>query len=217
MAIRLTKASEQHLELTSQVIDYNQPYSLLASILLVADYNDYSNIFCIGDTNTGDFDFFEVYSDGVTLRMGKVSNWDATSVLGAALTPGVWSNVALVRASSTDLRMYLNGEQTGGVETADVSGRAAPNRLDIGRWGGGYDHAGIRVANTKFFQRALSSAELKAQHSRMRPISRDALWAWYPMVHSTLGGSLLDHSGNGRNLIGVNTPTIEYGPPIGWY
>jgi len=216
VAIRLTKASSQYVRRTGTVVDYNQPYSLLASILVVADYNDYSNIFCIGDAGTGYFDFLEIYSDGVTPRIGRVANWSASTVLGDALTPGAWYDIALVRASSTDLRMFLNGAQTGGVDTNTTQGRVASNYIDIGLFGKAYDYAGIRVANVQFFQRALTPIELSAQHRRLRPVSRDALWAWYPMVHGTLAGSLLDHSGNGRHLTAGGTPTIEDGPPVCW-
>lgn len=58
---------------------------------------------------------------------------------------------------------------------------------------------------------SFSDAQLLSQMNQRAPVG--APWAWFPMNYATLGSNYLDQSGNGRNLIGNGTLTVEDNDP----
>jgi phosphotransferase system IIB component len=215
MAIRLASSSSQGLTFSGGVSTYNSAYTVLMSVYLTTDRNE-RTLFCTlgGVGGAGNIDALETTSSGTTLRISVNESAGANST--SELAVGGWTNIAMVRSSATSLTLFVNGVQVAGPVTTNVTSRAAMDLLRFGSWFALFNFLNGRISNAKLFARALTGAEILQEHSAVRPISTDSLWGWWPCVDSTLTHALKDFSGNGRNLTGVNTPTVEDGPPVGW-
>lgn len=210
MAIRVTAASSQYLGRTASVPNWSA-YAILFSVYLDSDTND-NSAFCVLNSSLGaaEYDRIGVNSDGVTLQL----SCEAGSTTGAALTVGQWYQVAIVRASATDLRMYVDGAQAGSTITASVAGRGACTEMRFGSWFGSYQFLDGRVEDIKILESAPGADEIADRQSVVQALGDE--WAWIPAVDDTLANALLDYSGNGRALTAYATPTIADGAPTAW-
>lgn len=73
-----------------------------------------------------------------------------------------------------------------------------------------------RIVGVKQWNTVLTADELWQESQQFFPLRQANLAAWYPMVGNTVAASVIDHSGNGRNLTSNGTLSIEDGPPIAW-
>jgi hypothetical protein len=210
VAIRLTAASSQYLGRTASVPNWSA-YVVMFEVYLDSDTND-NQAFCVLNSSLGaaEYDMIGTDTDGVTLKL----SCEAGSTTGAALSVGQWYKVAIVRASATDLRMYVDGAQAGSTITASVSGRLSCTEMRFGSWFGSYQFLDGRVEDIKILESAPGADEIADRLSVVQSIGDE--WAWIPAVDDTLASSLLDYSGNGRDLTGYATPTIADGSPTAW-
>lgn len=218
MAVRLTSSQSEYLSRSADLLPYNAAYTAVGFYQIVSDTNDYSHIFQTSNS-TSNVDDLGIDADGTTLALYD----GATTATGASLTVGAWVGVAIVRASATDLRMYYKaspttaGVQTGSTITNDVSGRAAADAMQVGRWvGSNIEFANARWAGWKVYTAALTLAELENEWRSLTPKRTANLWGWYPAVHADIANAVKDYSGNGRDWTANNTPTVEDAPPISW-
>lgn len=215
MAVRFASASSQYLRYEGgAAFDFRQPYTVLFSVCLNSDRNDYTVLMHLESTlGAGNVDFIQTDFTGTRLEFGTES---AGSTTASDLVVGEWAHLALVRSSSTDLRLYRDGAQIGDAVTTDVSGRETTRYIYVGCWFTAALFLDGRVANMKCYSRALSGDEQRREHRMLRPGSMDSLWGWFPMLHGDLASAVKDYSGSGRNFTAYNTPTIEDGPPTTW-
>jgi hypothetical protein len=109
--------------------------------------------------------------------------------------------------------MYLNGVLEIAL-TNSISGRSAPNSMNIGCQDGGYFWNG-RMQAIKAWTAALSAQEILAEMRVIRPIVAANLYGFWPCWPGS-GERVRDYSGNGRNWTESGTITDEDPAPIGW-
>lgn len=215
MAVLLTSSSSQYFRADASTLAFNSAYTILFSVYLTSDLNTYTDFAHVETVNgSSEVDFIITNSNGTQLYLGADPGSGRTT--GADLSTGTWYDLAMVRASATDLRMYRSGSQEGSTLTNNVSSRSDGRYLYLGTWFGLSEFLNGGLANIKIYNRALSADELIAEHVRIRPVSTTDMWAWYPMIGSTIADCVLDWSGNGRNLTAFNTPTVVDGPPVSY-
>jgi hypothetical protein len=142
------------------------------------------------------------------------SNFSAVDVsdAGSALSLNTWNHLAF-RHSGNNMEALLNGV---GDASFTSAGSFTATRFWIGNSQFTTNNLNGRVAGYLIYEAALSDAEIQAQMRQFAPVRIADLWAWYPMVDSSVAGCAVDYSGNGRNLTVNGTLTIEGGPPIAW-
>lgn len=208
-------ASADRLLRTASLPSYNSAYTAMGWVYLVSDLNATVTIFAIDD-NIDDIDAINLGSDGVTLQLGVVVGGVSTGPSGTTLSTGTWYHVAIVRASATDCRLYLNGALDIGPDTRDVSGRSAATRLEWGAFASvNLSRFDGRVAAIKIWDAALSAEEVAAEVRSIRPQRLANLNGWWPCFPGS-GERARDYSGNGRNWTESGTLTDEDPPPVGW-
>lgn len=208
-------ASADRLLRTASLPSYNSAYTAMGWVYLVSDLNATVTIFAIDD-NIDDIDAINLGSDGVTLQLGVVVGGVSTGPSGTTLSTGTWYHVAIVRASATDCRLYLNGALDIGPDTRDVSGRSAATRLEWGAFASvNLSRFDGRVAAIKIWDAALSAEEVAAEVRSIRPQRLANLNGWWPCFPGA-GERARDYSGNGRDWTESGTLTDEDPPPVGW-
>lgn len=213
MAIRAT--GDEGFQRTASALNHNAAYSALVWVRLTNDTNNYIHFFHVG----GDIDAYDVNTDsigtdtdGTSLRMGCAGgSTNSFATVGPIANVAQWYHVALVRESTTALKIYWDGAlQT--TFTNDVSSRVASAEMSVGT----YNAFGMdgRFANVQLFSRALGQAEIQTNMLSYTPSNSSGLWSWAPCVAATVADCLLDISGNARHWSERGTLAIEDGPPI---
>lgn len=216
LAVR-TDASADRLLRTASLPNANAAYTAMGWVYLVSDLNASGSIFSINDAVGSNLDAIFLNSDGTTLILSVAVGGAATNPTGTSLSTGTWYHVAIVRASATDCRLYLNGALDIGPDTRDVSGRTQPTgRME---WGGLFTtdlyRVNGRVAGIKIWTTNLSADEVAAEQRALRPLRLDSLHGWWPCFPGS-GERARDYSGNGRDWTESGTLTDEDPPPVGW-
>lgn len=154
----------------------------------------------------------QIYGGWNWLNAGPYSG---TAALDIGDKENVWIAVYVIFDVTADVYM---GYRTAGGAWTDAS---------IGSWPGGDVGSGAtwrlsgdfegttaatgRIAGVKYWDRALSLEEAKAETYSLRPLQTTNLWGVFPLV---------DLSGNnlagGANLSTGGSPTLADGPPVGW-
>lgn len=211
MSTRLTSASSEWLGRTSDVIDYNSPYTIMAWVYFVTLPGGLKTVFNLGNTTTGlTFDLLQVGGSN-EIRCASFNGGGATDT-GATLSTATWYHLTFRRSSTTSLQVYLNGvfnvEDTGSVVGRPAVANLVIGRTDISGFAGEYND--MRVAGIKAWTAALTTTEAAAEMPHYSPVRTANLYGWWPaQVHT----DLTDKSGNGRTFTGNNTPSTEADPP----
>lgn len=215
MAVRFDAAADR-LVRTTGVLDYNAAYTWMAWVYISTDTNAYTHILSINTNNqfAQNADYIGMVADGTTL-LSYVDNGGAgTEATGTNLSTGTWYHLAVVRASTTSLLIYLNGTQDSN-NTRSVAARASASRMEIGALStNNADPFNGRVAFVKIYNTNLSAAEIQAEMWSEDPQRLANLWLYSRLLDAT---DYLDLSGNARDWTAGGTLTREDGPPgVGW-
>lgn len=216
MAVRFN-ASADNLD-RGTVLNYNSAYTAMMWTYLVSGAG---GTWCVplffSDGGWANNDGFGVDDNSPYEFVPFVTVSDVFSADGSgAVSPsnGTWYHTALVRESTTSLKMYVDGALQGTV-TANVSGRASAANMRLGNSALSDSPMDGRVCATKIWTRALTLAEVNAEMRTIRPLDTTSLWGWYPNFPGS-GERARDYSGNGRNWTEGGTLTDEDPPPVSY-
>lgn len=208
MAVRQS-ASGQHftraVNLTSQTA-----FAVACWLKISEDRDAVSTVWSLDDN-----DGFETAVGLKTSANGTtigVEDFSAGVVASRALTVGVW---------------YYVGVAVNGSNGVMVSKGATDSSFTVATWATSVntDHTTLRIGDDgfaqwfngavsgfKWWQGALSQAELESEAGSLAPRRTANLRAWYPWTRV----ETVDYSGNGQTLSGGTGATTEDGPPVPW-
>jgi len=150
---------------------------------------------------------------GVTTTwwMETIFDTGPLNATGSAVSAGVWYHIGIIRgavAQRTDV--YVDGtlqlQLTDDLSwTPDIL-RFMNDSFD--------DWVDGRIQHVKFWEAALTTAELDNERFVAVPQRTANLAGWWPCLDQPTGSE--DWSGLGRNLTQTGTLTTEDGPPVSW-
>lgn len=171
--------------------------------IIDVDRNDYSDLFFSHvSTSASNHDYDEAYLDinGTSLTCSSVDSVSFQDSVGTNLSVGVWYHVTLLRNSSTDLRVYLNGVQDSQV-TFDMSA-VSPTDQNAIMTGYPFNTANAingRCMGYKDWTVALTPEEIERERKSLAPVKTANLWSYLPMIGKNAADCAKDYSGNGRD------------------
>ncbi|HXV42413.1 MAG TPA: LamG-like jellyroll fold domain-containing protein [Anaerolineae bacterium] len=214
MAVRFDAAADRLLR-TTDLPDCNAAYTWMAWIYLVSDLNAVSNLFVFSDNSNGITEAAQTANDGVTLQINVRGPSGTGTVNGTLLNVGQWYHVAMVRETTTSVKIYLDGVLDA-TSTIDVSTRGAATRMEHGaKFSGNQQRSDSRQFAIKFWSTNLSLAEIQNEMRTIRPHRTANLYGWWPCFPGATE-RLRDYSGNSRDWTEGGTLTDEDPPPLGW-
>lgn len=215
MSVRFSGSTSNYLRRSTDLHDFTSNYTISFWFYISSDTNAYANLFYYGDNSTTTADSLQMGSDGTTLNV-----WvQPSEANGTNLSTTTWYNIAVIRASVTDLKVYLNGALDITGPSVNVTGRGT-NSLSLGAWragnAGAADPFNGRIGNFKMWTTNLAQPEIEQEMWSYMPIRTANLYNWTPFIDTSSGLDFLDYSGNGRNWTETGTVTFEDNPPVSW-
>lgn len=197
---------------TASVPSYNAAWSATWWVRLTSASLSIASLLVVGNSLYAEEDIVELNS--AVLSGTSVGNGGYASTGGAAVSAGTWYYVAMVRESSTALKLYIGTESTAaalvGTATRDISSRAAATYLGLGtRTTSGDDKTPGDYDSLKIWSVALTAGEVEAERLYEGAQKSTGKWAVY-----TLQSNVTDTGGSGRNLTAVGIATYVTGPAI---
>lgn len=169
---------------TSDTIDWNNQYTISCWFKLEDIGVSYNTIFAVDLDGTSAWDLCFVDAFGqVGVSLSDSVNADA--IPGLAIDPSLWGHVAMVRESSTLLKLYYNGELVGSsaFDCNTLRTGFSANRLEFG----GVLSANIfpmvlgGISNPKVWNTSLTIEEVRNEMWRARPqYKHSTLHSWLP-------------------------------------
>jgi hypothetical protein len=200
---------------TANVLNFNQPYTLMAWIRPVASII-HSIWLGLQVSNWVNSDYYRRPNGAAYSQLSVYQGGGGTSIAGSNFKAADWNHFAMVRESDTVLKGYQDGVLDITASHSTVSGRAVSNDLSFGDF---YNDANVRfdgrVMAIKAWTVALTAAQVAAELPTIRPQRLDNIWAWWPCFPGS-GERIRDYSGNGRHFTEVGTLSDEDPPPVGW-
>jgi hypothetical protein len=213
MSVRFTPASTAALLRSASLLDVNATYTWIASVQVVVDTNAVGVLFGVLNNATGIGDSVSVTSSGTDFSL-TVDNVTGASM--QAVTLGQWYTLAMVRESSTSLRLYVNGALVG-TDTTNVGTGRTVTRHYVGSFGGAAAFTDARIGGHKQWTAALTADEVRRESLVLAPRRTTNLLAWYPSHQETLADCYTDLSGGGLTWSSTGSPTREVdAPPVSW-
>lgn len=213
MSVRFDAAADRLLR-TTDLPDYNAPYTWMAWVYLVSDLNATSIFYSLNrNDSASDMDEVRTTASGTILQIrAAIGGSVGTNVNGTDLSLGVWYHLAMVRESATSLKLYLNGTLDI-TNTRDVTGRTAASRMENGARGtSNISRSDSRVAYIKAWSTNLTQAEVQAEMNVIPAVKTDNLYGEWKTPPGS--GRITDSSGNGRDWTEGGTLTDEEQPAV---
>lgn len=214
MAIRFDASADRLLR-TSDLLDYNAAYTWMAWARIATDTNAYVAILTLNRGDDTAYETVGLNSDGTTLALQWYdgTNWGEPG--GTNLTAGTWYHIAIVRTTTSQAYIYLNGVQDISFSTS-IASRAAANRMEIGaKYTGNYDPLNGNIFAVKAWSAGLTIDEVNLERLAIRPIRTNNLYGFWPCLPGATERDN-DYSGNGRDWTQGGTLTDEDPPPVSW-
>lgn len=213
MAVRFDATGDWLTRSSGALLDYNAAYTMMGWFYVTTDLNTYS--VCMALANGGTYTRYDLLStdaDGVTLRVGD----EVGGNTGTALSTGTWYHLAMVRTSVTQLLGYLNGTLDITRNHASVAGATAVGLMEVGNTGGGAGNQfDGRVMAIKYWSRALTGDEVRAEMNALRPLDTTSIYGWWPVFPGS-GERTRDYGGAGLNWTENGTLTDEDPAPVSY-
>ena len=215
MAIRTTRTSSWLTSTTD--LPTTGAWTLCALARLNTDHNANAQLLgAMGTSPATNYWCMETDTDGTTLLFYSQSD----RTLGVSATVGEWFFIAMRKPGATGGHGIVIELDTG---TLTKNEDDTTNYVDaftqflIGNYdtdtGSGVD---ADFAAIKYWDAALTDAELMLEAYSLRPRRTADLNRWSPGFHSVLADAIKDYSGNGRDWSQYGTPAVADGPPVGW-
>lgn len=191
---------------TGTLLNYNGLYTACFWVLFTTiPSTPFTAVWQIDD---GNLELDSVRTSSAVMGIRVTANGVATDAAGSTtLSTGTWYHLAVVRNSTTDCRLYLNGvqEASNAASTAARVNAVARHLYGVLVQG---SMAWLKTWNTN-----LSAAQILQEVNIGRPANLASLFEWLPNWPGS-GERTLDYSGNGRNYAEVGTPTDGDPPPV---
>lgn len=214
MAVRLD-ASGDALTLSTGVFSHNSAYTWMGWVRFT-NLGSWEAAFCIGSNRSDVLAVdFAGKNDSNQWALGANNNTTYQNLEAGSVSTGTWYHMAIVRSSTSNVVMYINGAVmiTNG---NSVAGRTASSRIDIGRSSSSNgDAMNGRIFGMKAWTTNLSQAQVQQEMNLIRPVNTTSLWGWWP-VFAGATERARDYSGNARNWTESGTLTDEDPPPVSW-
>lgn len=222
MAIKFDRISlDDYAWRSATGFDHNAAYTALVWFNVLTDPNDYQHFIHVGGTIAYDAntDFIGTDLDGTTFRYGCVGGASDSFLTSGSITPATWMWCALVRESTTSLKVYRGTNTTDGVLVATLTNNVSARAASIDMSVGGYNAANINgpIAVPRFWAgTALSLAQLHTEVGSATPVVTSGLWTAPAFSGADFTAALADTSGNGRDWTRSGTDSsIVADPPFG--
>ena len=175
--------------------------------------NNYYVLFGITTNATSRYDMLYIKTTNPNTRLNiQTDNGSyAETVATTNLSTGTWYHMTIARESNTLLRGYLNGVSDG-TQAQNQTGTGTP-RIEAGRMAAFSDTLNARMAGYKYWDAALTAAEVINEMQTLAPRRYANLNTWCPMFPGS-GERARDYSGNNRDFTESGTLTDEDPPPV---
>jgi hypothetical protein len=219
--------SDDYAYRSASVINHNAAYTILTWFKVDTDPNDYQHFIHIGGTYSynGNTDFIGTDTDGQLFRFGCAGGASNSFLTTGShyLTVGQWYWCALVRESSTSLKVYRGTNASDGAliatMTNNVGSRASASLMVLG----GYNNTNIngKIASPRAWTRALTLANLHAEVGSATIVDATNIWSAPAFGGADFTAAMADTSGQSRNwtrngtdsALSTDGPTYPEGTP----
>ncbi|MEU1883416.1 LamG-like jellyroll fold domain-containing protein [Streptosporangium sp. NPDC020072] len=207
MAVRFSATGQSYSRTLGVALS---AFTVACWVKLVANRSAYTTLWSL-DNGTGDFFLLQTSMAGTDMAA-----WDDAGLaqIVRTMTVGTWYYIAI---------------SVNAADGVTVSRAAGDNAFDVGGWSGqssAVADAILRIGDSpyseewmngtiaavKFWNAALSQAELEAEYGQYMPVRTTNLQAWYPFLRP----ETVDYAGRGAALVGGSGAAREDGPPIVW-
>jgi hypothetical protein len=212
----------QWMHRVANLLNFNANFTLTAHVKFISA-SDYGHIWSaiVGSEGGGDYqnsDFCGNSNSG-EWRAGSVNANDGAYVTGSGITLDQYAFIALVRESSSTIKLYINptsGSSPDIVATKSTSGRSAVGTEIIGRLNGGYNFIG-NLACIKQWTKALTPTQLELEGEGTYVVETDQLhevWT-FPVGGSRLVGDINSYTWTAVGTIEDDDdgPSLPSAPP----
>lgn len=206
-------ASNDRLIINTDVLNYNLPYTVMFWLQLVVDQNAITSFLVISDTTASNMDNIRTSATGTLLQIRMAVGGTTSNPSGTDLVAGTWYHLALVRESSTSLKLYVNG-QLDITNTQDITGRVANTDLRFLGRSATTDPSNCRIALPKMWAGyGMNLAEVQRERLNIEPQRAENIYGGWLL---SPGDRDEDYSGYRHHFTRAGTLTYEEGPPVGW-
>lgn len=223
MSVRFDGITANYLSRTASVPDYNSPYTVTGWFRPKTDNGATQATFSISPVSANNcFDFagLAAVSD-VSIISSRLDNDNIESTGGSTVVYDRWYFWAVVRNSTTDIRLYTDLIEDAQA-TINITGRTAADICSFGRLsvsGDGFVPLDAEMAFCRIWTTNLTLAEITAERLSRRAVKTASLFGDYPMLDAATAGN--DVSGNGNDFTvngtiatGASEPPLITGPSL---
>ena len=197
--------------LSATVFSGNAAYAI-AFWAYPTSFNGDNHIVSISDGTDGNFDWLGIYTGANRYYLATIGGPSYSEQTGGSPATNTWQHIAVVRESTTALRLYINGSLITS-NTTNIGSRSGITTFRIGSFNTTYYFSG-RVFGLKLWNASLTADQVKNEVRSIAPIKKTNLYSWYPLIPSM--PRTTDFSGRGITLSAGGTLSDADNPSIAW-